>query len=103
MEQFSEDESSRESLRTIFLDHGLRFVEENLRLVDRNVSAGKGFIDILAVDRSKRPVIIDYNADEEASPGVLVQSLSCANYLQKNRKNFAGQISRKAGNIRARS
>src|SRR6266511_5879639 len=101
VEEFSGDEGSREDLRTIFLNHGLRFIEENLRLVDDNVSAGRGFVDILAVDRSRRPVIIDYKVDEEASPDVLVQSLSRANYLQKNRKNFAGQISRKVGNIRA--
>lgn len=99
VEEFDEAESG-EDLRIVFENHGLRLIEGNLRLVDHNVSAGKGSVDTLAVDGSKRPVIIQYMADVEGSSDLLVQSLSCANYLQHNSKDYAGEISRKLGGLR---
>lgn len=94
MEEFEED-ASREDLRIVFENHGLRFIERNLRPVDHNVPAGKSTIDTLAVDGSKRPMIIQYMADVEGSSRILVQSLSCANYVQHNMEEYAGVISRK--------
>jgi hypothetical protein len=99
VEEFDENET-RADLRTIFENHGLRFLEGNLRLVDHNVPAGKSSIDTLAVDSSKRPVIIQYMSDVEGSSDNLVQSLSCANYLHHNWKEFAEMISRKLGGLR---
>ncbi len=100
VEEFHEHESSEEHLRTVFEHHGLGFIEKNLRFVDRNVSAGRGFIDTLAMDEAHRPVVIEYKVNEDASPSALVQSLSYAFYLQKNQEYYARQISRKLGDIK---
>lgn len=100
VEEFHEHESGEEHLRTVFEHHGLSFIERSLRYVDRNVSAGRGFIDTLAVDEANRPLIIEYKVNEEASPNALVQSLSYAYYLQKNQEFFARQISQKLGTAR---
>ena len=100
VEEFGEHESSEEHLRTVFENHGLGFIEKNLRFVDRNVSAGHGFIDTLALDESQRPVVIEYKVKEDASPNALVQALSYAFYLQRNQESFAKQISKRLGDVK---
>ncbi len=100
VEEFHGHDSGEEHLRTVFENHGLGFIEKNLRFVDRNVSAGRGFIDTLALDDSQRPVVIEYKVNEDASPSALVQSLSYAFYLQRNQEYFAKQISRKLGDVK---
>jgi hypothetical protein len=99
VEEFHEHDKSEEELRTLFERHGLRFVEKNLRFVDRNVPAGHGFIDTLAIDEAKRPTIIEYKVDKDASPNALVQALSYAYHLDKDQEYFAKYISKKLGDV----
>jgi RecB family endonuclease NucS len=100
MEEFHEHDMNEEEILSLFEHHGLRFVENGLQFVDRNVPAGHGFIDTLAIDDWKRPVIIEYKIDEAASANALIQSLSYAYNLQKGQEYFARYISKKLTNLR---
>lgn len=83
-------------MRNLFESFGPKFFEEpDLKLVDRNVPVGMGFIDDLAVDGDLRPVIIEYKVTGDHAADALVQALSYAHQLYNEQEIFAKFIKSK--------
>lgn len=99
IKEFSDHEIPEERLRTLFENNGLIFIERGLRFVDRNVPAGNGFIDTLAIDDANRPVVIEYKVKEGVSGEALTQALSYASFLSETPERFAKLIKSKLTNI----
>lgn|SRR3989338_610572 len=92
---FEDHKIPEEKLRTLFESNGLIFIENGLKFIDRNLSAGNGFIDTFAIDESKRPVIIEYKINEDVSGEALTQALSYASFVLDYPERFAKIIKQK--------
>jgi hypothetical protein len=83
-----EADVSEEKLRGLFERHGLAMIESGLRFADRNVGVRSGFIDTLALDSKRRPVVIEYKTDQADTPSALVQALSYVNGIVEREADF---------------
>ena len=95
IKEFDEHEISEEKLRTLFENHGLIFIEKGIKFIDRNLSAGNGFIDTFAIDENKKPIIIEYKVNEGVSGEALAQTLSYASFVTDYSERFAKIIKQK--------
>ncbi|MBS7633131.1 DUF91 domain-containing protein [Candidatus Bathyarchaeota archaeon] len=78
--------SEKELQQTVEKD--LNMLEEGLLFVDHFVPVGVGIIDTLALDKNKNPVVIEYKVQEGEDETALLQSLSYANWVDKNPIRF---------------
>jgi hypothetical protein len=62
-------------------------IEDNLQILERQVPAGRGFIDILAVDADSRLVVIELK--KESDDRVLTQGLEYYDFVRDNSERFA--------------
>lgn len=66
------------------IEKNLNSLEEGLLYIDHFVPVGSGIIDMLALDKERNPVVIEYKAEEEEDETALLQALSYANWVDKN-------------------
>lgn len=99
IKQVEEAEVSEEKLRGLFEKHGLAMIEAGLRFVDRNVGVRSGFIDTLALDANRRPVVIEYKTNQEDTPSALVQALSYVNGIVDREAEFERLIRNRLDDI----
>ena len=96
--QTSHDKTlSEERLRTIVEDSDLGVLGETLRFVDRNVAAGTGFIDTLALDAQNQLVVIEYKVKEDMDREALVQAMDYANFVSRNPDTYYRFVKDKIG------
>jgi len=76
-------EISEKELQQV-IEKDLNMLEEGLLFVDHFVPVGGGIIDSLALDKKRNPVVIEYKAQEGEDETALLQSLSYANWVDKN-------------------
>lgn len=73
-------------------------IEEGLRILERQVPAGRGFIDLLAVDSDNTLVVIELK--KESDDRVLTQGLEYYDFIRDNSERFAQIYSDHEINVR---